>query len=151
MFINKTTKPQYRRTRHHKRKVHPSFDLSQKAIVVTGGNRGIGLGMAKGLIESGAKVMIWGRSEVCILLCLYKEYNTNACRLLNDIAGEQRAFKLEVDVAKEKEVSDAMVAAFEVMDGIDGCITSAGIVGKQGIVLMVGLWCFVVFNCFWFE
>jgi 2-deoxy-D-gluconate 3-dehydrogenase len=39
------------------------FDLSGKAAIVTGGNGGIGLGMARGLAESGAAVAIVGRDE----------------------------------------------------------------------------------------
>ena len=36
------------------------FDLSGKAALITGGNGGIGLGMAEGLAAAGAKVAIWG-------------------------------------------------------------------------------------------
>ena len=32
------------------------FDLSDKVAIVTGGNGGIGLGMARGLAEAGAKI-----------------------------------------------------------------------------------------------
>ena len=38
------------------------FDLTGQVAVVTGGNGGIGLGMAKGLAGAGAKVMITGRN-----------------------------------------------------------------------------------------
>ena len=38
------------------------FDLAGKVAIVTGGNGGIGLGMAKGLAGAGAKVMITGRN-----------------------------------------------------------------------------------------
>jgi 2-dehydro-3-deoxy-D-gluconate 5-dehydrogenase len=40
-----------------------SFDLSGKVAVVTGGNGGIGLGMAEGMAAAGAAVMVAGRNE----------------------------------------------------------------------------------------
>ena len=36
------------------------FDLSGHVALVTGGNSGIGLGMAEGLAQQGAAVAIWG-------------------------------------------------------------------------------------------
>jgi len=36
------------------------FDLSGKIAIVTGGNGGIGLGMALGLAEAGAKIAVVG-------------------------------------------------------------------------------------------
>lgn len=41
----------------------PNFDLSRRVAFVTGGNGGIGLGMAKGLAEAGATLVIAGRNK----------------------------------------------------------------------------------------
>jgi len=41
----------------------PLFDLGGKVAIVTGGNGGIGLGMARGLADAGAAVAIVGRNE----------------------------------------------------------------------------------------
>ncbi|MEX1281383.1 MAG: SDR family NAD(P)-dependent oxidoreductase, partial [Acidimicrobiia bacterium] len=38
------------------------FSLDGKVAVVTGGNGGIGLGMARGLAKAGCDVAVWGRN-----------------------------------------------------------------------------------------
>ncbi len=39
------------------------FDLSGRVALITGGNGGIGLGMADGLAEHGCDICIWGTKE----------------------------------------------------------------------------------------
>ena len=40
--------------------MYKPFDLTGKVALVTGGNGGIGLGMAEALAQAGADVVIWG-------------------------------------------------------------------------------------------
>ena len=40
-----------------------AFDLTGKVALVTGGNGGIGLGMAEGLAAAGADLVIWGGNQ----------------------------------------------------------------------------------------
>jgi len=87
-----------------------SFDLSAKTVLVTGGNRGIGLGMAKGLAEAGATVVIWGSNA---------QNNERAIADLRAVSAKVHA--MTVDVASETEV----VAAMEKTAGITGRLDCA--------------------------
>ena len=69
------------------------FDLTGKVALVTGGNGGIGLGMAKALAAAGAAVCIWGTNE---------EKNAAALAALETIGVE--ALALRCDVADKSAV-----------------------------------------------
>jgi len=67
-----------------------AFDLSGKAALVTGGNGGIGLGMARGLARAGAAVAIAGRDadKNSIALKEIHSLGAKAIGLLGDVANE---------------------------------------------------------------
>ncbi len=91
------------------------FDLSGKVALVTGGNGGIGLGMATGLARCGADVVVWGRSA---------EKNDRAEEALSRFG--TRVSVRAVDVAGEQEVADAFADALAVMGRIDFVAANAG-------------------------
>ncbi len=92
------------------------FDLTGKVALVTGGNRGIGLGMAEAMAQSGAGIVIWGTNE---------EKNREAAEAL---AGNNvPVLAQRVDVADETAVRTAMAEAVVQMGRIDAVFANAGI------------------------
>jgi NAD(P)-dependent dehydrogenase (short-subunit alcohol dehydrogenase family) len=92
------------------------FDLKGKVALVTGGNRGIGLGMATALAQAGADIVIWGSSAA----------NNQAAQGQLDTHGV-RVLAQQVDVADESAVVAAMAEAVAAMGRIDTVIANAGI------------------------
>jgi len=95
-----------------------AFDLSGKVAVVTGGNGGIGLGMALGLAEAGCAIAIWGRNA---------EKNARAVKELR--AKGARAEAIACDVSDQKSVDAAMAKTLDAFSRVDGCFANAGVGG----------------------
>ncbi|MEC7890480.1 MAG: SDR family oxidoreductase [Pseudomonadota bacterium] len=91
------------------------FDLSEKVALITGGNGGIGLGMAEGLAECGASIAIWGRN---------KEKNEESKNLLSKYSIEVKTY--EVDVSQEKEVINNVKSVLNDFGRIDSVFANAG-------------------------
>ena len=96
------------------------FDLTGKVALVTGGNGGIGLGMAEALAEAGAAVCIWGRNE---------EKNQAALKKLAVYQG--RSLALTCDVSDEVQVEESFARTVAELGGVDACFANAGI-GSRG-------------------
>ncbi|MFI4934249.1 MAG: SDR family NAD(P)-dependent oxidoreductase [Caulobacterales bacterium] len=94
------------------------FDLSSKVALVTGGNSGIGLGMAEGLAQAGASVVIWGTNEK-------KNQAAEVALLKHGV----RVLAQKVDVGHENEVVAAMAEAATAMGRIDFVAANAGVGG----------------------
>ena len=91
------------------------FDLSGKTAVVTGGNGGIGLGMAEGLAQAGAAVAVVGRNA-----------GKNASAVERLKAHGVAAISVQADVTDEAAVSAMADTVAAELGGIDILINNAG-------------------------
>jgi len=92
------------------------FDLSGKVALVTGGNGGIGLGMADAIAQSGADVAIWGTNE---------DKNKKAADQLR--AHGVKVYSRKVDVSDESQVIDGIGATVKELGRIDSVFANAGV------------------------
>ena len=88
-----------------------AFDLSGRVAVVTGGNGGIGLGMARGLAAAGAKVVVAGRDA---------KKSAAAAREIGGIA-------IEADLLKEADCRALAHKTVAQLGRLDILVNNAGI------------------------
>lgn len=93
------------------------FKLDGQVALVVGGNRGLGLSMAKALAEAGAAISIAARDE--------KANAKAVCELKCDYKAESMA--TYCDVTREETVKTAVAETLERFGRIDILINSAGI------------------------
>ncbi len=98
------------------------FDLTGKVALITGGNGGLGLAFAKGLVKSGCKVAIWGRNA---------SKNQKAVDELTQMGGEAAGFL--ADLTNEHAVNQAFEATLAHFGKVDICFANAGGGGAQGL------------------
>ncbi|MBL8376847.1 MAG: glucose 1-dehydrogenase [Burkholderiales bacterium] len=92
------------------------FDLKDRVAIVTGGNGGIGLGMARGLASAGARVVVAGRNA------------TKSAAAAAEIGG----VAIEVDVGDEASCRNLVAQTAARLGRVDILINNAGInVRKQ--------------------
>ncbi len=92
------------------------FSLAGRVALVTGGNVGIGLGMAEGFAQAGARVVLSGRDK------------TKAESALTSLRGDgAEAHFIEADVSDEDACRALVAAAIEKFGRLDILVNNAGI------------------------
>src|SRR5439155_8766211 len=92
------------------------FDLSGKVALVTGGSKGLGKAMARGLAEAGADIIISGRHE--------DELKTALDEILKGTG--RRGRYVVADMSKRADVSRLAKTALEQMGRVDILVNNAG-------------------------
>jgi len=98
-------------TAHH----HNLFDLTGRVALITGGNGGLGLGMALGLAHAGADIAIAARNPA-----------KNAAAIAAIAATGRRAIAIPTDVASASDLDDMAARAVARLGHIDILVNNAG-------------------------
>jgi len=92
------------------------FNLSGKVALVTGGNGGIGLGMAQGLADAGAAILVAGRND-----------EKNAAAVATLVESGSDAAAATADVTDETAVAAMVEAALSRWGRLNILVNNAGI------------------------
>jgi NAD(P)-dependent dehydrogenase (short-subunit alcohol dehydrogenase family) len=92
------------------------IDLSGRTAVVTGGNGGIGLGIVRALLNSGADVAIWARNMA------------KSAAAIDEIGhAGGRVIAVECDVLQSVQIDAAMRSTVEQLGGVDIFVANSGV------------------------
>ena len=95
------------------------FDLSGKVALVTGGNGGSGLGMARGLASRGCDLAVWGTNAA----------KNSAAKAELESFGV-RVVEMTCDVGDQEQVHVSFAAVVEALGRVDAVFANAGVGGK---------------------
>jgi len=100
-----------------------NLKLKDKVIIVTGGAKGIGLGIAEVLATEGAITVVVGRN---------KEDNHKAVEKLKAIGGS-KAFAVEAELSSPETSEKAIKSVIDEFGRIDGIVNNAGLNDGVGL------------------
>ena len=111
--------------------MYQPFDLTGRRAIVTGGNGGIGLGMARALLAAGAHVAIWGNRV--------EKTEAARARLAAECGDVHRVHAFTCDVGDEAQVEHTFEASVAALGGpVTAVFANAGI-GGQGPKLLTDI------------
>ena len=93
-----------------------AFSLKKKKAIITGGNRGLGFGIATAFAQSGADIAI---------LCRDAEKAREALAMLKQYGGRYESFSC--DVTDRASVREAVAQVYDAFGNIDILVNNAGI------------------------
>jgi NAD(P)-dependent dehydrogenase (short-subunit alcohol dehydrogenase family) len=99
-----------------------AFDLTGKVATITGGNSGIGLGMAEALAQAGAAICIWGTNAAKNAAAIEK-LRTHGVKIL----------ALQCDVGDETAVEQAFAQTLSHFGRVDAFFANAGVIGGSDV------------------
>jgi NAD(P)-dependent dehydrogenase (short-subunit alcohol dehydrogenase family) len=103
----------------------PYFDLTGKVALITGGATGIGRGIAEGLADAGASIVIAARRlDKC----------EEACQVIHERT-EVKTFPHRCDITDKNQIQELVEAVIKEFGHIDILVNNSGIGGSEKPVL----------------
>lgn len=106
----------------------PSFDLTGKTAIVTGGTKGLGMGIAAAFAYYGANVVITARTvSDCENMSreLTEKYAREGCRVIG----------VPADSGKQSDIENVIARTIEAFGQLNILVNNAGISGKTASIL----------------
>ena len=93
------------------------FNLKDKIALITGGNGGIGLGIANGFLSEGASVILLGRNK--------DKLEAAKKKIINEY-DDSRVLAEQCDVTKRSDISEILDKIQKKFSGLDILVNNAG-------------------------
>ena len=111
--------------------MYTPFNLSGHGAVVTGGNGGIGYGMARALLAAGAQVAIWGSNP--------EKTERAKATLATECGDATRVHAFVCDIGDEAQIETTFAASIAALGRVDSCFANAGVGGKGTMMMEMSL------------
>ncbi len=98
--------------------------MENRIIIVTGAAQGFGEGIARGLMEQGANIVVAD---------LNKEVGLSTVKAFNEMEGSNKAIFVQTDVSKIEQIKNLVNQTVNQFGGVDVFVSNAGILRAGGL------------------